>query len=113
MPYRAPMLGTQYLRSRYPTRARRNSTGYPQAFSKRESRHRCRWSFGGHPLGRFPQYLLVDRFEMVRLDASYLIVGGLVMLLLGQAAVFWPAMRASRVPPAVAVRGAGNFTRVN
>jgi putative ABC transport system permease protein len=48
---------------------------------------------------------LVSRFEMVRLGSSYIIAGGLVMLLLGQIAVFWPAMRASQVPPALAVRG--------
>ena len=48
---------------------------------------------------------LVSRFEMVRLGSSYIIAGGLVMLLLGQIAVFWPAMRAAQVPPALAVRG--------
>jgi putative ABC transport system permease protein len=48
---------------------------------------------------------LVSRYEMARLDAAYIIGGGLIMLLLGQLAVFWPAMRASRVPPALAVRG--------
>ncbi len=48
---------------------------------------------------------LVSRFEMVRLGPSYIIAGGLIMLLLGQIAVFWPAMRASQVPPALAVRG--------
>jgi putative ABC transport system permease protein len=49
---------------------------------------------------------LVSQFEMVRLSAAYLIGSGIVMLLLGQLAVFWPATRASRVPPALAVRGA-------
>jgi putative ABC transport system permease protein len=48
---------------------------------------------------------LVSRFEMVRLGPSYIIADGLIMLLLGQIAVFWPAMRASQVPPALAVRG--------
>jgi len=48
---------------------------------------------------------LIARFEMVRLDPAYVIGSGLVMLLLGQIAVFGPAMRASRVPPALAVRG--------
>jgi putative ABC transport system permease protein len=49
---------------------------------------------------------LVGRFEMVRLETAYVIGSGIVMLLLGQLAVFWPATRASRVPPALAVRGA-------
>jgi putative ABC transport system permease protein len=48
---------------------------------------------------------LIGRFEMVRLDPVYVIGSGIVMLLLGQIAVFWPAMRASQVPPALAVRG--------
>lgn len=48
---------------------------------------------------------LVSRFEMVRLGSGYIMAGGLIMLLLGQIAVFWPAMRASQVPPALAVRG--------
>jgi putative ABC transport system permease protein len=48
---------------------------------------------------------LVGRFEMVRLDASYVIGGAIVMLLLGQIAVYWPARRAAQVPPALAVRG--------
>lgn len=48
---------------------------------------------------------LVGRFEMVRLDPAYVIACGMVMLILGQVAVYWPAMRASRVPPALAVRG--------
>jgi putative ABC transport system permease protein len=48
---------------------------------------------------------LIGRFEMVRLNPAYMIGSGIVMLLLGQIAVFGPAMRASRVPPALAVRG--------
>jgi putative ABC transport system permease protein len=48
---------------------------------------------------------LVGRFEMVRLDPSYVVGSGIAMLLLGQIAVLWPAMRASQVPPALAIRG--------
>jgi len=48
---------------------------------------------------------LIGRFEMVRLDPAYVIGSGIVMLLLGQIAVLWPAMRAARVPPALAIRG--------
>jgi putative ABC transport system permease protein len=48
---------------------------------------------------------LIGRFEMVRLNPAYVIGSGIVMLLLGQIAVFGPALRASRVPPALAVRG--------
>jgi putative ABC transport system permease protein len=49
---------------------------------------------------------LVGRFEMVRMAGAYVIGSGISMLMLGQIAVFWPALRASRVPPALAVRGA-------
>jgi putative ABC transport system permease protein len=48
---------------------------------------------------------LIGRFEMVRLNPAYVIGCGSAMLLLGQIAVLWPAMRASRVPPALAIRG--------
>jgi len=51
-------------------------------------------------------FWLVSRFEMVRLNTAYVAASGIVMLMLGQIAVFWPALRASRVPPALAVRGA-------
>jgi putative ABC transport system permease protein len=48
---------------------------------------------------------LIGRFEMVRLDPAYVIGSGIVMLLLGQVAILWPAMRAAQVPPALAIRG--------
>jgi putative ABC transport system permease protein len=48
---------------------------------------------------------LVGRFEMVRLNPGYVIGSGLVMLLLGQVSILWPAMRAAQVPPALAIRG--------
>jgi putative ABC transport system permease protein len=48
---------------------------------------------------------LIGRFEMVRLDPAYMIGSGIVMLLLGQVAILWPAMRAAQVPPALAIRG--------
>jgi putative ABC transport system permease protein len=48
---------------------------------------------------------LVGRFEMVRLNSAYVIGSGIFLLLLGQMAVLWPAIRAARVPPALAIRG--------
>jgi putative ABC transport system permease protein len=51
---------------------------------------------------------LVGKFEMVRLDTVYVIGSGILMLLLGQIAVYCPAMRAAQVPPALAVRGSQN-----
>src|SRR5277367_254873 len=42
---------------------------------------------------------MVNAFEMQRLHVSYTIVGAVVVLLLGQAAVLWPAMKAASIPP--------------
>lgn len=47
---------------------------------------------------------MVTRFEMHRLSLAYLIGGVVILLLLGQGAVFAPALRASRVPPVEATR---------
>ncbi|WP_254063430.1 FtsX-like permease family protein [Rhodanobacter sp. L36] len=48
--------------------------------------------------------LLMHYYELPRLPWSYLPIGGVLMLLLGQLAVLSPAMRAARVPPIVATR---------
>jgi putative ABC transport system permease protein len=47
---------------------------------------------------------LVTQFEMARLSISYVLVGVVALLLLGQGAVLAPAMRASRVSPVEATR---------
>jgi putative ABC transport system permease protein len=49
---------------------------------------------------------MVSSFEMERLHIGYAVAGAIIVLLLGQAAVFWPALRAASVPPALATRGA-------
>jgi putative ABC transport system permease protein len=48
---------------------------------------------------------MVSSFEMQRMHSSYAFVGALVLLVLGQAAVLWPALRAASIPPALATRG--------
>jgi putative ABC transport system permease protein len=48
---------------------------------------------------------MVHSFEMVRMDNSRAVIGALVILLLGQSAVIWPALRAASIPPALATRG--------
>jgi putative ABC transport system permease protein len=48
---------------------------------------------------------MVRSFEMVRMDNSRAIVGALIILLMGQFAVLWPALRAAAIPPALATRG--------
>jgi putative ABC transport system permease protein len=49
---------------------------------------------------------MVSAFEMERLHAGYAVIGAVLVLLLGQAAVLWPALRAASIPPALATRGA-------
>lgn len=47
---------------------------------------------------------LMKHDEMMHLPLSYVGIGALAMLVLGQAAVLVPARRASNVPPVVATR---------
>jgi putative ABC transport system permease protein len=49
---------------------------------------------------------MVSTFEMQRLNIGYILMGAVVVLLLGQAAVLWPALKAASVPPALATRAA-------
>ena len=48
---------------------------------------------------------MVRSFEMVRMDNSRAVIGAIIILLLGQFAVLWPAIRAASIPPALATRG--------
>jgi putative ABC transport system permease protein len=47
---------------------------------------------------------LMKQFQMDRMSITYVLVGVVALLLLGQGAVFAPAMRASRVSPVEATR---------
>ena len=49
---------------------------------------------------------MVSAFAMQRLNPGYTLVGAVVVLLLGQAAVLWPALKAASIPPALATRAA-------
>jgi putative ABC transport system permease protein len=49
---------------------------------------------------------MVSTFEMERLNAGYTFVGAILVLLLGQLAVLWPAFKAASIPPALATRAA-------
>ncbi|HEX7341125.1 MAG TPA: FtsX-like permease family protein [Rhodanobacteraceae bacterium] len=50
--------------------------------------------------------LLMQHYEVPRLPLWYLVVGAVALWVLGQLAVLAPALRASHVPPVVAVRSA-------
>ena len=47
---------------------------------------------------------LMSRYELPRLPWQVLPIGALVLWLLGQLAVLWPALRAASIPPATATR---------
>ena len=48
--------------------------------------------------------LLMAKYELPRLPLFYLPIGAVVLCLLGQLAVLWPALRAASIPPATATR---------
>jgi putative ABC transport system permease protein len=49
---------------------------------------------------------MVNAFAMQRLNTGYTLVGAVIVLLLGQVAVLWPALKAASIPPALATRAA-------
>ena len=49
---------------------------------------------------------MVSAFSMERLNTGYTLIGAVVVMLLGQAAVLWPALKAAAIPPALATRAA-------
>ena len=48
---------------------------------------------------------MVQSFEVSRMEDSRAIAGAVIMLILGQLAVLYPALRAASIPPALAMRG--------
>jgi putative ABC transport system permease protein len=49
---------------------------------------------------------MVTAFQMQRLNIAYALVGAVVVMILGQASVLWPALKAASIPPALATRAA-------
>jgi putative ABC transport system permease protein len=49
---------------------------------------------------------MVNAFSMERLNPGYTLIGAVVVLMLGQVAVLWPALKAASIPPALATRSA-------
>jgi putative ABC transport system permease protein len=47
---------------------------------------------------------MAGKFEMARLQIGYAIVAAIAVMLLGQVAVLWPALRAASISPVVAIR---------
>lgn len=59
----------------------------------------------GVALGLAGNVWLASSIELARMSVAYIFAGALIVLALCQAAVLWPALRASLVPPAIAARG--------
>ncbi|HTB89598.1 MAG TPA: FtsX-like permease family protein [Steroidobacteraceae bacterium] len=49
-------------------------------------------------------FLMAGKFEMARLNVGSTIVAAVIVVLLGQIAVLWPALRAAAISPVVAIR---------
>lgn len=47
---------------------------------------------------------MAGKFEMARLQIGYTIVAAVIVMLLGQVAVLWPALRAASISPVIAIR---------
>jgi putative ABC transport system permease protein len=60
----------------------------------------------GVGLAMFLNLWMVTTFEMERLHAGYAFIGAIVVLLLGQLATLWPALKAASIAPALATRAA-------
>jgi putative ABC transport system permease protein len=58
----------------------------------------------GIALGLLINTELASSLEMARMSVGYICIGALIVLVLCQAAVLWPALRAASIPPAVATR---------
>ncbi|MEJ0008188.1 MAG: hypothetical protein WDM77_17960 [Steroidobacteraceae bacterium] len=48
---------------------------------------------------------LAQRLALTRMSPGYIGLGALIVLMLSQLAVVWPALRAASVSPAIATRG--------
>jgi putative ABC transport system permease protein len=57
-------------------------------------------------LGLAANLWILKSISLTRLPSGYLLAGTIIVLILGQLAVLWPALRAATVPPAIAARGA-------
>jgi putative ABC transport system permease protein len=60
----------------------------------------------GIALGAGANLWLAANLQITRMSIGFILAGGAIVLLLGQLAVMWPALRAASIPPALAARGA-------
>ena len=48
---------------------------------------------------------MVSHLELPRMSVAFVVAAAAIVLAVSQVAVFWPALRAASVPPAIATRG--------
>jgi putative ABC transport system permease protein len=58
----------------------------------------------GIALGLGVNLWLVSHLELPRMSLAFVVAAAAVVLAVSQVAVFWPALRAASIPPAVATR---------
>jgi putative ABC transport system permease protein len=51
-------------------------------------------------------FWMAGKFEMTRMSIGSTVAAAVIVLLLGQIAVLWPALRAASISPVVAIRNA-------
>ncbi len=59
----------------------------------------------GIVLGLAINTLMASSMQLMRMSVVYVCIGAVIVLALCQLAVFWPALRAASIPPAIATRG--------
>jgi putative ABC transport system permease protein len=59
----------------------------------------------GVVLGLMINTLLASSMQLTRMSVAYVCIGALIVLVLCQLAVLWPALRAASISPAIATRG--------
>jgi putative ABC transport system permease protein len=58
----------------------------------------------GVALGLAINTLMATSMQLTRMSATYVLIGALIVVVLCQLAVLWPALRAALIPPAIATR---------
>jgi putative ABC transport system permease protein len=59
----------------------------------------------GIVLGLAMNTVMASSMQLTRMSVAYVCFGALIVLVLCQLAVLWPALRAASIPPATATRG--------
>jgi hypothetical protein len=91
--------------NRHPPRTRRHTIEHPATLPRENLMIAGTRALAGSALAVALNLWMVQRFEMVRMANGQVLAGALLLLVLGQIAVFLPARRADSILPAEAIRG--------